>query len=297
MKKIIFILSLYIFINNNLVAQAYTPFPENVAVWDIYDQPGPDGPFYPELYHRFTMTGDTIINNISYNKIYYSTYSKMFNAPVNMVKRGYSFAIRQDIPNKKVYRTLAINNTIIDTLLYDYDLKVGDTVPETYTTTHSIPKQIVIAIDSIVFHGKQYRRFKLKDGGTFGAALIEGIGSANGLPEAHFGFFEAAPILKNFCDATSSNCAADLALAIEEPVDNLSVTIFPNPFKTEMNVIFNTEQAERKVILVDVLGNEIQAFNCSGKQLSIQRAELCSGVYFLKIVSKDKLLVKKIIVE
>jgi hypothetical protein len=296
MKKILLILSLYVFINNNLIAQTYTPFPENVAVWDIYEQPGPDGPFFPELYHRYTMTGDTVINSISYNKVYYSTYSKQYNVPVKMVKQGYCFAIRQDIPNKKVYRTLVVNNSTIDTLLYDFDLNIGDKVPETYTNSYAA--QTVEAIDSITFHGKQYKRFKLKYSIGFGAALIEGVGNANGLIERCFGFFEGGPVLKDFCNSDHSDCSVPLALKIEE-ADHLDLllNIYPNPFADETTLNFTTEQPKRKAILYNVLGKEIQSFNCNSKQLVIQKGELKNGIYFLKITNGDDVITKRLIVQ
>jgi hypothetical protein len=298
MKKILLILSLYVFICNSLSAQTYTPFPENIAVWDIYEQPGPDGPFFPELYHRYTMTGDTVINGISYNKVYYSTYSKQYNVPIKVVKQGYCFAIRQDIPNKKVYRTLVVNNTTIDTLLYDFDLNVGDTVPETYTTSHVIAPQTVEAIDSIIFHGRQYKRLKLKYAIGFGAALIEGVGSPNGLIEPHFGFFEAGPVLKDFCNSDHSDCSVPLALKIEE-VDHsdLLMNAYPNPFSDETTLNFTTEQPMRKAVLYNILGKEIQIFNCTSKQLVIQKGELKNGIYFLKITNGDDVMTKRIIVQ
>jgi hypothetical protein len=298
MKKIVLTLILLqcIFIIYKANAQSYTPFPEHVAVWDIYLRPGePD--IRETRYNRYTMKGDTVINSIPYNKVYCCPYYYTYPPNVlHMGKSSYCFGIRQDVANKKVYRTLTVNNVIIDTLLYDYNLKVGDTVPQTYTSSSIGFVQTVKYIDSVTFHGKKYQRFNIT--GFSGAALIEGVGNANGLIEDHEGAFEAANILYNFCNSDHADCSVPLALKIEEtdPVD-LLVNVYPNPFTDETTLSFNTEQPKRKAILYNVLGVEIQSYNCSGKQLVIQKEEMKNGIYILKIINGNNAVTKRLIIQ
>lgn len=299
MKKIVLILVLQIFIIEGTSAQTYTQFPENIAVWDVYYQPSEPG--FIEDHVQYTMKGDTVINNIAYNKIYSFSYTLSYPGGIKTIetkiKKAFSFGIRQDIANKKVYRTLAKNNAIIDTLLYDFDLQVGDTVPQTFTTPSGIGIQTVTAIDSIILRGKQYKRFKLKNIGTFGAALIEGVGSVNGFTEIHFGFFEATTILTDFCDSDLSDCSIPLALKIEEEHSDLIVNVFPNPFTDETTLNFTNEQPNRKAILYNILGKEIQTYNCNNKQSVIRKEELKNGIYFLKIIEGNNTTTKRLIVQ
>jgi hypothetical protein len=302
MKKNLLILSFCIFIINNVISQAYTPFPENVAVWDVYHRAGEPDPRYNE-YVRYIMKGDTVINAINYNKIYFIFYTSAYQSPFNYIlltisKPVFAFGIRQDVPRKKVYRTLKVNNVTTDTLLYDYDLHIGDTVPQTYTSPQNLSAaQTVTAIDSITFHGKKYKRFQLK-GGASNAALIEGVGNADGLTEPHFGQFEGANILIEFCNSDHADCSVPLALKVEEADHpDLLESAYPNPFTDETTLSFTMEQPKRKAILYNVLGKEIQSYNCSGRQLVIQKGELKNGIYFLEITNGDDVITKRLIVQ
>lgn len=295
MKKIIAFLVCCFLIQTHS-AQNYTPFPETTAVWDIYIQYSEPDPNIKE-YKRYTMEGDTIINNLSYNKVYCSHYTLTYPPPpkINMTKLGYCFGIRQDIAKKKVYRTYTVNNTTIDTLLYDYDLKIGDVVPVTFTTSLTISPQTVEGIDSISFKGKKYRRFKLKTVGLHGAALIEGVGNANGLIEPHTGCFEACTSIEVFCDSEFHDCKKELALKIHEQNDPDYLQVFPNPFTEELTVLFKEASNSRELVIINVLGQEIQHLKPEEKQVSISRDHLKSGIYFLKVSDKTGQYIRKII--
>lgn len=296
MKKFILLFCLYAFTNVSN-AQSYTSFPENVALWDIYDRPTePD--IRQKRLLRYTMKGDTLINGKSYNKIYCSTLVYTFPPEkLTVTNLGYCFGIRQDIATKRVYRTYDVNNSTIDTLLYDFDLKIGDTVTRTFITRPSNPDQVVISIDSVTFYGKKYKRFHLK--GTMpDAALIEGIGSVNGLIEYNEGSFESAYLLDNFCNSDHSDCSVPLALNVAE-INNAdkALSIYPNPFSDELYLNFKTDEPKRKGILIDLLGKEIRTFDCSNKQSTMKRGELKDGAYFLKIINGDHTILKKVIVQ
>jgi hypothetical protein len=303
MKKTLPLLSLsFMLIMNSMTAQTYTPFPENVAVWDVYHRAGEPDPRYNE-YARYIMKGDTVINAINYNKIYFVFYTYTYQTSSNtilltMSKPGFAFGIRQDVQKKKVYRTVKVNNLTTDTLLYDYNLKIGDVVPVTYTTRPSSSVQTVTHIDSVTFHGKKYQRFNLSMGAGSGAALIEGVGNANGLIEYHDGFFEAGNVLSDFCNSDHADCSVPLALKIEE-IDHadLLVNVYPNPFTDETTVSFSTEQPKRKGILYTILGKEVQTYDSSTKQLVIQKEGLKNGIYFLKIINGNNVVTKRLIIQ
>jgi hypothetical protein len=267
-----------------------------VAVWDIYDRPSePD--IRETRFNRYTMKGDTVINGKSYNKIYCSTYVYLNPPPkLTITNLGYCFGIRQDIATKRVYRTYDVNNTTIDTLLYDFDLKIGDTVTRSFTTRSGNQDQVVISIDSITYSGKKYKRFHLK--GTMpDAALIEGVGSTNGLTEYNEGSFESAFLLDKFCNSDHSDCSEPLALAIQFIKADHTFTVFPNPFTTQLTVSFENEFAHRKVILTDLLGKEVLAFENVGKQLTIQKDGLTPGIYLLKVLDEKGLFTEKVVVQ
>jgi len=296
MKKIL--LFSILFTTLQLFSQNYTPFPENVAVWDVYFQPGEPN-LQVKDYTRYLMKGDTTINNVTYNKIYSFGYQIHYPPKPIVFTKTEAFGIRQDIAKKKVYRTVVVKNKTIDTLLYDYNLNLGDTIPVTFTTGNQSFPQTVAAIDSISFHGKKYRRFKLSPiAGVPNAALIEGVGNANGLIEPHYGIFEAGYILTDFCNSDHSDCTVPLALEIKDATkDQLQVVVYPNPFSDKLTIVFNEDNGKYNIAIIDILGKEIRKFDFIGKELAIPKDEMKSGIYFLKISGKGAVFIQKIIVQ
>ncbi len=167
---------LFVFISFEIsLAQNYVPFPDSNAVWtnDRIDVTCGD-PLYICYFAQFTLTGDTIIGTYSYNKV----YSGGSNS------NNYFGAIRNDIPEKKVYFIKAYTDT--DTLLYDFNIDVGDTVPASYVNLYEYPAPwTVISIDSISANGQYRRRYNISNTG-WETSLIEGIGSIGGLFEQYF---------------------------------------------------------------------------------------------------------------
>jgi hypothetical protein len=110
MKKIV---SLCVFLLQLTFVNAqngkYIPFPSNMIIAGFYEHgSGPPD----RVSFRWETGGDTIINAIHYSKEYSGN---------DMIG-----GIRNDIPNKKVYRYSLTTKT--EQLLYDFDLKVGDTI-------------------------------------------------------------------------------------------------------------------------------------------------------------------------
>ncbi|MGQ0826992.1 MAG: T9SS type A sorting domain-containing protein [Bacteroidota bacterium] len=299
MKNFYFIFQFCSLIQLVAVAQNYTAFPENTAVWDIYHRPSPYDQYNGiDHYHRYKMQGDTLINSLSYNKIYRSDYAVSSPYP-SLGTYNYQFGIRQDSVMKRVYAIFPSDN--IDTLLYDFNLQVGDTLKNSYI---SLPSwygpgpQTVTSIDSISFHGnynKFYKRYHLSAGS--GATLIEGIGNANGLIEETHGFFEAGLELRNFCNSAHSDCTVSFTLRIDvKNANNSSIIISPNPFTSETQINFSNEY-NGTVKITDVLGREVEAINFTGKKLKIQRGEMKAGIYFVQMVDENNNSSIKIVIQ
>lgn len=161
----------------------YVPFPDSGAVWsEMYI---PHLETEPIIYERFTLNGeDTIINTVKYKKIYLF-YDSVFNKS----KAIYAGALRED--GKKIFykcdsaiRDFMPSFSDIDQLnnellLYDFTLKVGDTLHHgnIFNTDEAL---IVDEIDTILIGGKLRKRFIFN---TFehSTKWIEGIGNIKGL--------------------------------------------------------------------------------------------------------------------
>jgi hypothetical protein len=76
--------------------------------------------------------------------------------------------------------------------------------------------------------------------------------------------------------------------AINEIKKQINVTVAPNPFNHQTSISFNEEQINSLIIITDVLGKEIKSQTFSGDILIIDKGEMKDGIYFVKIIDKDK---------
>jgi len=90
---------------------------------------------------------------------------------------------------------------------------------------------------------------------------------------------------------SANNCASDtteqivnIATGIDEMGANKSIQLFPNPTKNLLKII-TTKDIER-LVLIDLTGKVVLEKGANVTQLNL--SEMDSGVYFLKVHSKDK---------
>ncbi len=136
MKKILISLfSLFLF--GQLLGQAYIPFPKSNAVWREYS----GAPFGDCQEYNYPISGDTIVNGMTFHKLqktgYVSSYGPSF---CNQIKYRYNFytgAFRNDSINKRVY--FLPSGQTNDTILYDFNLKIDDTILFWNAASYQIP--------------------------------------------------------------------------------------------------------------------------------------------------------------
>jgi hypothetical protein len=71
------------------------------------------------------------------------------------------------------------------------------------------------------------------------------------------------------------------------PLNN-SINIYPNPAKETLNVDFSLKNVELKLVVVDMLGNEIINENSRNQHTSLNIQNLSSGVYFVKVINENE---------
>ncbi|MBK5284340.1 MAG: hypothetical protein JJE25_02970, partial [Bacteroidia bacterium] len=188
MKKILFFFIFIASIAAKAQTVVYHPFPDSNAVWIAQwgcCQPG-GGPGCTitccTITNWYEMTGDSILNGRTYHKIEsLGTYScnPPFCSPCGLPDWGIRL-IRED-STKRIW--IWDTFSMADTLLYDFNLSVGDTINTLYSNDIGSP-HIVQSIDSI-FIGIDYRKIYYY-GSNLGndsctQFLIEGIGTGAGL--------------------------------------------------------------------------------------------------------------------
>ena len=93
-------------------------------------------------------------------------------------------------------------------------------------------------------------------------------------------------------DTTSSNTVAYSVSAVASGISELNqtsgITVFPNPFTSQTNIVFAEEQLNTTIKITDVVGKEIRTINFTGKQLTIDKGKMQAGVYFLQTTDEKK---------
>ena|SRR6218665_218753 len=287
----------------NAQTSVYHPFPSDSVVWLQERAQG----FASFAFFIDEMMGDTTIGATAYKKLYRSelwsttpyTPSTPLYSPTLPV--NYWGALRQDIPNKKVYLVGAGNST--EHLMFDFDLQLGDTISTAGDTI------IVSSIDSVLVGGFYHKVFALSNSWCEGinhiciGSLIEGVGYTEGLEQAYIDMFSGwgQQLLcfshKNISlyPATGVSCA--LTLGISELSDNkITFSAMPNPSPGVVSLSVGCKDN----YFVEVKNSTGQTvFFGSNTMLADSVIDLSAyspGIYFIRISdSKGNSATKKII--
>lgn len=293
MKKHIFNLTILLLtlIVGYSQTNVYHPFPESNAIWRVYNSSRcyPFFRYYTEDYQN-TLGKDTIIEKNIYKKIYKSGfYYTCSGDQIPHYFNNYAGALRQDTINKLVYYR---GNTDHDSILCDFNKKVGDTIYEhsTLNITPQIYKIVITSIDSILVGSTYRKQFHFGDNPF---TIIEGIGKTSGLlePLVEDGFdtywnlvcfqhnSDIYPDTINACTPTKVN---------ELSKKEIPLTIYPNPTDGLINI--NTVSKKYKIEITDLIGRIIYKSANSEKQINLFNKP--DGIYFIRLIQNNTILKK-----
>lgn len=292
-KKILIIANIIVLTNSGF-SQQYTPMVKDSSIWNkticnIAMFPWEEDMYYTESY---CMLGDTIINSISYKKIY---IIPCVRDSVALSTLTYFGAMRED-SLKKVY---FINDTV-ERVEYDFSLNLGDTF--NYTSTNGSELLIVNSVDSIQINGQTRRVFDMwpvPSGWTH--PWVEGVGSLASLTDYTYGngnfdvylscYFEYFDLVY---PVVTYDCCLGIVNVEEQFYDKNYVQIFPNPSHENFNLLFK-QNKKYLIEIYDVQYRLIQSLNTNGNSLTLNLSNYNEGVYFVRIKCDNYTLIKKII--
>lgn len=303
MKKTISILITLVL--TSIVGQAqtnvYHPFPDTDCHWNVlkYFKNGGSTVTYDR--YSLVISGDTTIGSFVYHKLYQNGYT-YYTSTTYPYGKFYAGAFRQDIPNRKIY--LFKNGK--DTLAYDFNLKVGDTL-KTCLTQFQIGARIK-SIDSVLVDNKYHKAFSteyLINSGQY-YKIIEGIGSMFGAFEQIIFPFEGRSDLQCVRIGTNTvwpspapySCNL-IALSLPDNfIKTNKVVISQNPFSKETTLTFNTVLNKVSLLIYNSAGQLVkQVKNISGESYILNRDNLESGIYFLRVSeSNDVIATEKFVI-
>lgn len=206
-------------------ADAYHALPLANAIWCMTT--GCTDPGCGDLgYIRTYSDGDTLIDGNTYAVMLSDLIPTTTGACCQIPMMEPVAYIREDSSARKVYlRTDLITS---DSLLYDFSLEVGDTLKGYLGATAALPLA-VISIDSALVDGAYHKRLNFDTSYVcLRFAIIEGVGSTNGLLACDYGYFQLGRWLQSLtadgsvqflaaCGPDTAGCAA-LPLGVGPPI-------------------------------------------------------------------------------
>lgn len=301
MKTITILLVLTCFFMTGF-GQVYQPFPTSSAMWRESSN-GFQCSCCSE--YQYTITGDTILNTLTYHKLqktgvkYQEDWNGNCTSNIAYSINEYVGSFRNDSTNKLI--NFIYPSGSADSILYDFNLAIGDTVPPSQLNEHGNIVNVITAIDSVYSGGVYRKRFKLDDCSFEPQQLyyIEGIGSTYGLLSPTFCPFEAIYTLECFTiDSQSvyptSGASCSLITAGDEILSVNQFSIFPNPtnglVKIESNLqLFNISIFNSSGLLVHQKNVNFNAF-------SLDLSFLPTGLYSIEFSNNEKQLYKQTLI-
>jgi len=200
----------------------------------------------------------------------------------------------EDTVTQKVYRHIYGESR----LLYDFNISVGDTT-EVHDPFYDDYSYVVTEIDTLTTaDGIQRRRWFLS-GDFWEATWVEGIGNiqrsllfhseGNGLWTRLLCFSQDGLELEGY------DCGA---VGLTE-LDNSHITLSPNPMTTSGVLDVGELKGSATLEIFDISGKlrSSGAVNLDSGILNIQRGELASGSYLLRVISEGNALELPFMVE
>jgi len=242
----------------------------------------------------FKLEGDTIINEITYKKLWESWND---SAMVDMYLKGF---LRED-SGIIYYRD---NYLTEDKILYNFNLEQGDTA--TVYSEFCGERTVVIAyVDSIYYFGIPRKELILDS--WYEEYWIEGIGSTYGL--LYSGIYECIfDVYKTlicchendtliFMKQYEAECYLD-NVGIKDNPDKNAVTIRPNPVLGGQSFVIQCDNEILEVAIYDTFGKEVDRFITDKKnEIKISTCNLMPGIYLVRIMTSEGFFeIKKIVI-
>jgi len=240
---------------------------------------------------QYYLDGDTILSGKIYKKV-------IGKSPNNLEQPTYYIgAIREEAG--KVFKQYTDYETLVagEFLLYDFNVKVGDTIHSTAPSGELSRKPVVTKIDTIeLLTGEKRKRIFFDQ--SIEKIWIEGVGSVGGLfaeayehptnyTTTHLVCFKQGGIeyYKNSSLCSDGTCC-DVLTGLENPkLKNPTISLSPNPTNRFVRLDFSTSMNKCKSIkLMDAVGNTLQKSTEIGNtDFELDLMSYNQGLYFVVI--------------
>gem|GEM_PF-6204511 len=292
-------------------------FPDSGIVWCQSMSWGIPTDVYGNLNHQIFPDGsDTIINGLKYYKLFH-TGTDFISIPLpfgrynSFHKELYGFFRNDTLSEKVEFRT---TNNSISSIIYDFNLNVGD-------TCYPYDEQTIVDSISTVWLNGIARRVYHYGGGWLTGYFIEGIGPYTGLGEAAFSvstdyaanlnclsindssyrfLFNSGnhPDSFDIFSDTTCNWCSQIPTAVNGMLSTKVITIYPNPASDKIAILFEHPPTSSFLVIQNIYGQIMSAESISSnsKEVIINIISLAAGTYSATIRTDQGISVSRFLV-
>lgn len=288
MKQRVIIIGLAILMNLSLFGQ---DFISPNKQWNVRLSGG-----YGYTTEIFQIEGDSIVNSISYSKIWVSLDS--------LATWTFQGLLREE--SNVVYY---IPPNLSEGVLYNFNLEIGDTanVKNIFCGDEEIPIT-VINIDTVEYFGISRKRWQLDSDGGSTEFWIDGIGSLNGPLYTKYWYCIVCPIWEllcyhdndtlNYIMYEQTDCYQN-TVGINENNGKHDFSIKPNPVKKGNPIYLESNSVLNSISIFNSSGLLIKRLNqIRDKIIIIETNDFKPGMYFITIETiGDRIKTQKIMIK
>jgi len=208
---------------------------------------------------------------------------------------------------KRVYFFPPYGYPQADTLLYDFNLALGDSIPLSWLYPENFCDATVGFIDSVLVGDSYRKRFRIStvDGPPFDTTwLIEGIGSTRGLFGGYCASWEGWQYLTCFVQndtialppGYNSDCNL-ITHSSEVTAQSNSIITYPNPVKDKLWVTVSVQTGNIFLTVSNILGGNLIERQFNAHQIQIDLSNFEPGVYLLIVKTANRVEIRKVLKE
>ncbi|MFO7879915.1 MAG: T9SS type A sorting domain-containing protein [Bacteroidales bacterium] len=298
MKALKTIFSFFLIVSAiNLSAQEYIPMLQEGKIWNFTTENYPQPPDYPgdTTTISYILSGDTVINSITYKTLYQTSCTESGDAQVSGNPVAF---LRENTSSKQVF----VHSGGEEFLLYDFSVQTGDTLYAENYIWSDINYLVVTDTDTSVIDGTARKtiHFSLYPDLGWTGAWTAGIGSSTTLINYIQGdgaytkslncLFENGTLV--YHNTYETCCPGELTSVRDAKSLNNQITLFPNPAVNILNIEFSGTESSR-IRIFDVSASLIYQEKLHPGKSKINISQLPAGIYIAKITGKNESICRR----
>jgi hypothetical protein len=217
--------------------------------------------------------------------VHTNTYVKMYvdgiEVPSSLQQGSYSNINQSTEPFRVgIYRGLSGNFMYFMDGKID-EVKVWDAVKTAQQINYSLNNALAGNENNLVL----YYDFENLVSGSFINIPNKALGTGSSLDGTSS---VTSPLIETSCAILNNLNVNENTIKLE----NNTLNVFPNPTNSMLNIVFEKEVNDEILSLYDTFGNKLKEYKLNGMHADLDLSEMAAGIYYLKIGSEERKIIK-----